>query len=299
MDAAFAEERGMERAPLPATALILFCKRGIRGRVPTPTHRSAREDPVSLADGWLQVVSTRHASPRDDVDRTKPGLELVLLDMDGTLIDASSWEMIHEAFGVSNQHNWEAYQRGELDDVEFMRSDIALWHVAARARRGADASADASSSEKVHVEELERILYRAKLMPGAKELADGLRARGIATCIVSGGIDILARHVCLELGLDMYVANGLRLAESGHLQGEGIVYLEIRDKARTTREILRKLGVPRERTAAVGNSAYDAPMFREAGFGVAVNPSDHVVRRAARHVVEGKDLRLVLRHLVS
>lgn len=284
MDAAFAEERGMERAPLPGTALILFCKRGIRGRVPTPTHRSAREDPLSLADGWLQVVSTRHASPRDDVDRTKPGLELVLLDMDGTLIDASSWEMIHEAFGVSNEHNWLAYQRGELDDVEFMRSDIALWHV---------------GREKVHVEELERILYQAKLMPGAQELAEGLRARGIATCIVSGGIDILARHVCLELGLDMYVANGLRLAESGHLQGEGIVYLEIRDKARTTREILRKLGVPRERTAAVGNSAYDAPMFREAGFGVAVNPSDHVVRRAARHVVEGKDLRLVLRHLVG
>lgn len=250
---------------------------------PTPTHRSAREDPVSLADGWLQVVSTRHASPRDDVDRSKPGLELVLLDMDGTLIDDSSWEMIHEAFGVSNEHNWQAYQRGELDDVEFMRSDIALWHV---------------GREKVHVEELERILYKARLMPGAHDLARGLRERGIATCIVSGGIDILARHVCLELGLDMYVANGLRLIESGHLSGEGIVYLEIRDKARTTREILRKLDVPRERAAAVGNSAYDAPMFRETAFGVAVNPSDPVVRRAARHVVEGKDLRAVLGHLL-
>lgn len=263
--------------------------------MPTPTHRSAREDPLSLADGWLQVVSTRHADPRQDVDHVKPGLELVLLDMDGTLVDCSSWEMIHAAFGVTNTPNWEKYQRGLLDDVEFMRSDIALWHVAARARRGADAS----SGERVHVDEVERILAGAPYMPGARELVDGLRARGVATCILSGGLDLLARRVCLELGIDMYVANGLRLHESGHLNGEGIPYVEIRDKARTTREILRKLGVPKERTAAVGNSAYDAGMFREAGFGVAVNPFDDEVRRAARHVVEGKDLRMVLRHLLS
>lgn len=252
--------------------------------MPTPTHRSAREDPLAVADGWLQVVSTRHASPRDDIDRTKPGLELVLLDMDGTLIDASSWEMIHQAYGVSNQENWGRYQRGELDDVEFMRSDIALWHV---------------KNPTIHVGDLERILHRAPLMPGARELVQGLAERDVATCIVSGGIDLLARHVCEELGVDMYVANGLRLQGSGHLSGEGIVYLEIRDKARTTREILKRLGVAKERTAAVGNSAYDAPMFRECGFGVAVNPSDHVVRRAAKHVVEGKDLRDVLRHLTS
>lgn len=252
--------------------------------MPTPTHRSAREDPLSLADGWLQVVSTRHASPREDIDPGAEGLELVLLDMDGTLIDASSWEMIHEAYGVSNQANWDRYQRGELDDVEFMRSDIALWHV---------------KNETIHVDDLERILFQAPLMPGARELVAGLHARNVATCIVSGGIDLLARHVCETLGIDMYVANGLRLKESGHLAGDGIVYLEIRDKARTTREILKRLSVPKARSAAVGNSAYDAPMFRESGFGVAVNPSDDIVRRAARHVVEGKDLRDVLRHLVG
>lgn len=252
--------------------------------MPTPTHRSARGDPLSLADGWLQVVSTHHKDPREDVDRSKPGLELVLLDMDGTLVDCSSWEMVHEAFGVTNKANWERYQRGELDDVEFMRSDIALWHVGDR---------------KVHVEELERILHPAPLMPGARELVDGLRARGIATCILSGGIDLLARRVCETLGIDMYVANGLRLVESGHLQGDGIVYVEIRDKARPTREILKKLGVPRERAAAVGNSAYDAGMFHEVGVGVAVNAFDDVVRKAATHVVRGKDLRLVLGHLVT
>jgi hypothetical protein len=40
-------------------------------------------------------------------------------------------------------------------------------------------------------------------------------------------------------------------------------------------------------------------MFRETGFGVAFNPSDDVVRRRARFVVEGTDMRPVARHLVD
>ncbi|HUR69642.1 MAG TPA: HAD family phosphatase [Candidatus Thermoplasmatota archaeon] len=256
--------------------------------MPTPTHRSAREDAMSLADGWLQVVSTHHQDPRDDVDRDaashgQSGLELVLLDMDGTLVHGSTWEVLHEHFGVSNETNWLRYQRGELNDHEFVKSDVALWRI---------------HETPVHVDEIDRILHQhARVMDGAKALVDALRARRIATCIVSGGLDLLARRVCLELGIDMYVANGLKLRDSGHLAGEGVIYVEIKDKGRTTREILKKLGVPRERTAAVGNSAYDVPMFREAGFGIAFNPSDPWVRRAARHVVEGQDISKVIPYL--
>lgn len=235
---------------------------------------------MALADGWLQVVSTSHADPRQDVDRTKPGLELVLLDMDGTLVHGSTWEVLHEHYGVSNEANWLRYQRGELDDQEFVRSDVALWSIDKRP---------------IHVDEIDEILHKhTRIMDGAKDLVHGLRSRGIATCIVSGGLDLLARRVCEELGIDMFVANGLRLRETGHITGEGLIFIEIKDKGRTTREILRRLNVPRERTAAVGNSAYDVPMFRETGFGVAFNPSDHWVRRAAKHVVEGTDMRKVI-----
>lgn len=231
---------------------------------------------MALADGWLQVVSTRHRDPRQDVDRSKPGLELVFLDMDGTLVHGSTWEVLHEHYGVSNETNWLRYQRGELDDHEFIRSDIALWKIDERP---------------IHVDEIDHILHKhTRIMDGAKELVASLHARGIATCIVSGGLDLLARRVCLELGIDMYVANGLRLTQAGHVSGEGLVFIEIKDKGRITRQLREKLAVPQERTAAVGNSAYDVPMFREAGYGIAFNPSDHWVRRHARHVVEGTDL---------
>ena len=235
---------------------------------------------MALADGWLQVVSTRHADPREDVDWRKPGLELVLLDMDGTLVHGSTWEVLHEHYGVSNETNWLRYQRGELDDAEFIRSDVALWRVHERP---------------IHVDEIDAILHKqTRIMDGAKELVASLHRRGIATCIVSGGLDLLARRVCEQIGIDMYVANGLRLRETGHISGEGLVFIEIKDKGHMTREILKRLCVPKERTAAVGNSAYDVPMFRESGFGIAFNPSDPWVRRNARHVVEGTDLHHVI-----
>lgn len=250
----------------------------------TPTHRSATEDVASIADGWLEIVSTHGRHPRDDVERHARGLDVVLFDMDGTLVVESSWEMLHEAHGVSNEANWRRYQRGELDDVEFMRSDIALWHVGGR---------------DVHVDDLDRVLARATVFDGAREVIAGLKERGIATCIVSGGVDLLAHRVSDALGIDMYVANGIRLRESGHLHGDGIGFVEIRDKGRMARDVLRALDVPAERAAAVGNSAFDVPMFRACSFGVAFNPSDKWVEKAARAVVPAPDMRPVLDALLG
>jgi len=192
--------------------------------------------------------------------------------------------MIHRAFGVSNESNWERYARGEITDEEFMRSDIELWRLDGR---------------KIHVEEVEAILAGAELMPNARALVQELKRRGIATCILSGGLDILARRVCEETGIDMFVANGLALDPSGHLAGEGICYVTLRDKGAVARELLRTLKVRPERAAAVGNSAYDAPMFRAVGLGVAIAPVDGGVREAADAVVEGTDMMDVLPHLLA
>lgn len=254
--------------------------------MPTPTHRSRKLPSIDIADGWLQVMSTHHHSPREDVHPSVAAerpFDLVLLDMDGTLTSGlSSWEMIHHEFGVTNSANWERYARGEIDDHEFMRSDIELWCLDGR---------------KVHVEDVERIMSRVALMPHARELVAELKKRGIATCILSGGLDVLAHRVAVECGIDMFVANGLALDEEGYLAGHGICYVKVNDKGAPAREIVRKLGVSRERTAAVGNSVWDVPMFRETGRGIAFAPVDEGVRKGADAVVEGTDMLACLPHL--
>jgi phosphoserine phosphatase len=57
-----------------------------------------------------------------------PKTTCVVFDCDGVLVDAvSSWRTLHDHFGTDNGFNLQRFIRGELTDVEFMRSDIRMW----------------------------------------------------------------------------------------------------------------------------------------------------------------------------
>lgn len=245
-----------------------------------------REDVLPLTPPWLNVVDAHRRSPLTEIDPAhRAPFDLVLFDMDGTVVDEkSSWEWLHEHFGVSNEKNWARYQAGEISDEEFMASDIALWCVDGR---------------RIHRDEVEAILRKAPIMPGTRELVTELKRAGVATAIMSGGLDVLARRVCLETGIDMYVANGLVTDPDGWIAGQGICVVEIRDKGRPTRDLLRLLGVAPERAAAVGNSIWDSTMFREVGFSIAFNPFPDGVAETADVVIHEKDMRLCAPHLLG
>lgn len=217
--------------------------------------------------------------------RADAPFDVVFFDMDGTLVDEmSSWEFVHEHFGVSNLANWQRYSRGEIDDAEFIRSDIALWGIETRP---------------IHLDDVRKVLEIAPVMKNAEKVVRGLRDRGVSTGIVSGGLDLLSARVAEALGMDFHVANELTTDPAGYLAGEGVVHVPIRDKGTPTRRFVEAAGVPKARTAAVGNSEWDVTMFRATAFGVAFNPFDDGVRRGAHVVVEGTDMQPVLDALLA
>ena len=210
--------------------------------------------------------------------------ELVAFDLDGVLVDTiSSWVWVHNHYGTNNDKSLKAYERGEFDDWEFMRRDIALW---------------TNVKGEVHIDEIEAILKTVPIMPGAKELVERLKAEGTRTAIVSGGLDILARRVAMEVGIEAYLANGLETDENGTLTGEGILRVELVDKGSPMLRLLAEMGVDPKRCAALGNSYIDIPMFEETTFGIAFDPHDERVERAADVVIKEKDLTLAIPHLV-
>ena len=218
--------------------------------------------------------------------RGSPPFEVVFFDMDGTLTDRiSSWEWVHRHFGVDNKTSWEAFLRGEIDDLEFMRRDIALW----KAKGGA----------RISLERIRRALHDIPLVPGARELVEALHARGTRTIIVTGGLDVLAERVCEELGIHQHVGNGLCVDEHGYLLADGVLRVPVNDKGKPVRRILDELGVEALDAAAIGNSGQDARMFEQCGFGVAFDPLDDEVRKAADVVIEEKDLRCAIPHLAG
>jgi len=207
-------------------------------------------------------------------------LKLVVFDMDGVLTDInSSWSYVHDYFDTSNDKSVDDYLRGKIDDLEFIRRDVGLWKV------------DGRSIKKV---DLERILSDVPIIKGAKETVDFLKKNNVKTCIVSAGIDILARRVAVDLDIDHFYANGIETDSEGFLNGKGVVGVSLLHKDRVIEQIIRDVDVGADSIISVGNSCLDIPMFNASGLGVAFNPEDDCVQDAADVVVREKDLRRVI-----
>jgi phosphoserine phosphatase len=202
--------------------------------------------------------------------------KLVVFDCDGVLVDVvSSWEFIHDHFGVDNEESVEAYMRGEIDGIEFMRRDIALWR---------------SKDPDITLETVRAILMRIPPMKGLEELSRALRDSGCRTIIISGGLDLLVDRIAERMGAFRGYSNGLKADRHGRLTGEGILRVEPKDKRGPMREVMKELRIKKKDVAAVGDTQGDATMFGDCGLGVAFNPQDDIVRRKAKKVVEEKDL---------
>src|SRR5580698_3281099 len=201
-----------------------LCKRSRRRR----TCRSPRS-PFTGSSGterhrsWERVGRTRwtETSPPGGSTLPRPSstgrmrspgatvLKLVALDMDGTLVDVdSSFAAVHHHFGDHNADGLRDFLAGRIDDREFIRTDVRIWQ-----RHAPD----------LRIDDLEAILDRVPIMPGAATLISGLRGRGVRTAIVSGGVDLLAHRIARELGIDLALANGFRVDPDGRLTGEGII----------------------------------------------------------------------------
>lgn len=202
-------------------------------------------------------------------------------DLDGVLVEGiSSWMSVHEAFGVDNEAAHGAYMRGEIDDIQFMISDISLW----------------TSSKRVHIDEIRAILDEVAYVKGAEETVDRVRCMGYRTIIVSGGLDLLAERVARDLRMDHVLANGLETFETGYLTGRGILRVPLRNKAAPLLSLIRR-ETHDFHLVSVGNSVVDVPMFKISDISIAFNPEDEQAAFSASLAVQSEDLTDILQYI--
>lgn len=178
-------------------------------------------------------------------------IRLAVLDMDGTLLEEkSSWAKIHHHFGTAEigLEGFEQYERGLIDYGQFIEHDVAAW------------------PKETHISEIDRILSDYTLKPDARETVERLKRR-MHVVMISAGIDVLARRVAADLGIERWVANSLNTDARGRLSGGGKGHVDPSRKELVFEEILTSLSIKRSETIAVGDSVYDLSILRAARVG--------------------------------
>ncbi len=150
------------------------------------------------------------------------------------------------------------YTDGKIDYREFMRRDIASW------------------PKNLAIGEVDRILSTYRIRKEALETVNRLKDLGAKVALVTSGIDILAERVARDLGMDSWVANGLETTPSGRLAGTGIGRVDPSRKDMAYLGLLRRLGIRRENTIAVGDTIYDLRFLKSARMGFFLTEKEKV-----------------------
>ncbi len=230
-------------------------------------ENAARAKLEGLIDGVDVIV-------QKEEDRRR---KLIVADMDSTMITVECIDELADYAGIKPQiaEVTERAMRGELDFEDALRSRVALL-------KGLPETVIAQC-----------LSERVKIMPGAKELVQTVRANGGHAILVSGGFTRFADPVGAEIGFDRMIANQLGIKD-GHL--DGTVTGEIvgaQTKRDTLHAALTDNGWKVANALAVGDGANDIPMIEAAGLGVAYHAKPKTAAAAAA-CVRFNDLTAIL-----
>lgn len=215
--------------------------------------RGEAENPQQFRNSLLELASQHDidiAYQEDNIYRRNR--QLVVFDMDSTLIDAEVIDELAKEAGVGEQVAaiTEAAMQGELDFKQSFSQRMALL-------KGLD------------VEVLQSVAERLQLNEGAEHLLKTLKRLGFKTAIVSGGFTYFGHYLQSILGVDYVYANELDIEDglvTGRVKGE---IIDGQRKADLLRELADKEGLVLQQVIAVGDGANDLPMLNIAGLGIA------------------------------
>ena len=180
------------------------------------------------------------------------GVQLVVLDVDSTIIQQEVIDVLASYAGVSEQVSEITHlaMNGELDFAQSLARRVALL-------RGLSAQS------------LVDVRSDIDFTPGAATLCRTLKRLGFHVALVSGGFIEVVEPLAAELGVTDVRANRLEIVD-GKLTGRvlgGIVDAE--EKKNTVERVCAELGLTSRQAIVMGDGANDLKMMGIAGMSVA------------------------------
>lgn len=206
----------------------------------------------------------------------RPPFDLVIFDMDGVIFEGRNfWLDLHRAYGTEAEamRLWQAYGETDYPRLGSLTAS-GVW-------RGRDAAV------------LEQLVTERRYVDGIQEVMARLEAWKLRTAIVSSGPWQLAERARRELGIDLALANRLAIAD-GRITGTVEIMVDENRKDEAAMQVMAAFGVPRERTAVIGDTPADARMAAIAGLAIAYDCESPVLLAAARAALPKGELRRMI-----
>ena len=201
---------------------------------------------------------------------------LIVLDMDGTVVDAEVIDELAKMMGTE----------AEAKKITKAAMEGKINFKAALERR-------AKMLKGLPLKKVKELRDSIPIVSGANDLISELKKAGFVTVLMTGSFDVIANVVSRKLGFDYVFSNRL-LAKNGKLTGEveGRV-MGPESKLELLRNVARKEGITLDECVAVGDGANDLLIIKDCGLGIGFNPKK-VVKDEANALVNVKDLKVVL-----
>ncbi|GAA3141739.1 phosphoserine phosphatase SerB [Kribbella aluminosa] len=208
-------------------------------------QQNVRSEVASTMDHALAPVRTPEQAHQPMVPMQK---HLIVFDVDQTI---SKYDTLHTL----------AERAGRLAEVDACRHPDYETSIRAKVAelRGVDAALVRDVADTIVLNE------------GVEELIRDLKAAGHEVAIASGGFDAIVGPLAERLGVEQYAAGRLGI-EDGVLTGEVSNLVDADGKVEFIEKTRAELGIPRERTIAVGDGSNDVPMLQNVGFGAGYEP---------------------------
>lgn len=217
-----------------------------------------------------------------------PKYKLVCFDVDGTLVDnvKFSWQVFHDYF-ETDKHRREdaknAFFSGKITYKQWAEHDISLWK-----------EGDAKKQD------FFRAMKDLKLMNGAMETLKELKKNKIKLAIISGSLNIILERFIpnYEEFFDDVFLSRIYFGEDGSITKVDATEYDMDGKALALKKIADKEKIKLSECVFIGDYLNDLKIMQEAGLGIAFNCIHDELKQVAGVVIEKKDLREVLKHIL-
>lgn len=224
--------------------------------------------------------------------------------MDRVLVDhMSTWQYVYDKLDISNEQAFDLYNQGLLNEWDWLKMDIALMK---------------ETYPDIDDNQLRQLCDGTPLMKGIENCLSYLVESGHELAIISGGMQQTAREIALMYprgkwtrrwgGIDRHdgrdtvfhvFTNGWLRTIDGSIDDFGRYMVQMNGKGSIVKMLQRRLGIPKENTVTIGDSAGDIGMFLESGLSICFNPWDEKPVEIADLTIRSRDLNDVLSAIKS